>query len=176
MRNFKWQSSLLGILLTFVPALALAQSDSTIKPNDGTKFHSQRTGRLTDRLGELITIEGTQPESLRAGKGGSTSLRVDTVNGVKLAEPRNVPISGFRIPKDVRCVLKGYETGSMIGTPPAVAQAEKEQGQEPSIPSQAAYQWYTDFVVLIAVEPHARAEAPLKRAEPSDGPKSRVDR
>jgi len=120
--------SLLGVILTFLPALAFAQSDTTIKPNDGTKYHSQRTGRLTDQLGELITIEGIQPENLRTGKGGATSLRVDTVNGVKLAEPRNVPISGFRIPRDIRCVLKGYETGSMIGTPPAVSQAAKEQG------------------------------------------------
>lgn len=171
MKKYMCKASLLGVLLAFVPALALAQSEGNIKPNDGTKYHSQRTGRLTDRLGELITIEGTQLEGLRAGKGGATSLRVDTVNGVELAEPRNVPISGFRIPKDIRCVLKGYETGSMIGTPPAVSQAAKEQGKKPPIPSQAAYQWYTDFVVLIVVEPHSGVEASQKPTKPSDGTK-----
>ena len=175
MKKYMCNTSLLGVLLALVPAFALAQSDDTIKPNDGTKYHSQRTGRLTDRLGELITIEGTQPEGSRAGKGSATSLRVDTVNGVKLTEPRNVPISGFRIPKDIRCVLKGYETGSMIGTPPAMSQAAKEQGKKPPIPSQAAYQWYTDFVVLIVVEPHSKAEAPQKPEVPSDGTKSRVE-
>jgi hypothetical protein len=174
MKNYMCKILVLGVLLTFLSALALARINRNIEPNDGTKYHSEKTGRLTDHLGELITIEGTQPE--RAGKGNATSLSVDTVNGVKLAEPRNVPISGFRVPKDVRCVLKGYETGSMIGTPPAIAQAAKEQGQEPPIPSQAAYQWYTDFVVLIVIEPPTPALSPQKGAEQSDGPKSRVDR
>jgi hypothetical protein len=147
----------IGILLVSLPAFALTQSDRKIQPNDGEKYHSHKTGRLTDSLGELITIEGIQADF---GKGVDTSLNVDTVNGVKLAEPRGVTIEGFRIPKNVRCVLKGYETGAMIGTPPAVIDAAKEQGLEPPGLSQAVYQWSTDFVVLIVVEPQALKLSP----------------
>ena len=123
------------------------------------------TGRLTDRLGELITIEGKLPANARGGKGRASSLRVDTIDGVKLEKPRGIQITGFRIPPNKRCVLKGYETGAMIGTPPAVLQAAKELGQEPPDISQAAYQWYTKFVVLIVVAPIPE-QIPAQRAEP----------
>ena len=149
----------IGVLLVCLPAFALTQSDRTIQPNDGKEYRSHKTGRLTDSLGELITIEGIQAEF---GKGVDTLLMVDTVNGVKLAEPRGVTIAGFRIPKNVRCVLKGYETGSMIGTPPAVMDAAKEQGLEPPPVSQAEYQWSTHFVVLIVVEPQSLKLSPQK--------------
>ncbi len=38
-----WKSEFLGVLLTLLPAVALAQSDSPIKPNDGTVVHTFRS-------------------------------------------------------------------------------------------------------------------------------------
>jgi len=143
----------------------LGQGRSPIESKHDLDFPRSPTGRLTDRLGELITIEGMLPVDANGKKGGTTSLRVDTVDGVKLNEPRGIHVGGFRIPPNVRCVLKGYETGSMIGTPPAVLQAAKELGQKPPRESQAAYQWYTEFFVLIVVAPKPQA-FPAQRAEP----------
>src|SRR5688572_13429377 len=114
-------------------------------------------GALGHALGEYLTIEGTP---LEQGKVEPGTLLVDTVNGKKLAKPVGIllrtyeaPPHRISIPYGKHCVLKGYETGSMIGTPPAVLAAAKEQGRKDVGEGQAAWQWHPYFVVLIAVEP-----------------------
>lgn len=163
--NHVLQLSVTLTFFVFVQTFAFSQERSPTKTSHELEHYRAPTGRLSDRLGELITIEGMLPADAKAKKGGTTSLRVDTVDGVKLKEPRGIDITGFQIPPNRRCVLKGYETGSMIGTPPAVLEAAKELGREPPGVSQAAYQWYTHFVVLIVVEPK-QSQIPLPIAEP----------
>jgi len=101
-------------------------------------------------LGEYLTIEGVRAER---GKVGKQTLIIDTVGGKKLDTPIHMWVNNLELPSEKRCVLKGYELGEMIGTPPAVIAAAKEQGRTDVGESQAAWQWRPYFVVLIAVEP-----------------------
>ena len=57
------------------------------------------------------------------------------------------------LPARQRCVFKGYESGEMIGTPPAVLAAAKEQGRAGEDPSQVPFHWRPYFVALVVVEP-----------------------
>jgi hypothetical protein len=107
-------------------------------------------GKLGGLLGEYLTIEGVRAER---GKVGKQTLIVDTVGGKKLDKPIHMWVQNLELPGEKRCVLKGYELGEMIGTPPAVIAAAKEQGRTDVGESQAAWQWRPYFVVLIAVEP-----------------------
>jgi hypothetical protein len=109
------------------------------------------SGKFGHPLGTYLKIEGVRAEK---GKGAQGALVVDTVNGKKLEKPIGIPIQNLEgsLPKDTRCVLRGYETGKMIGVPPAVFEAAKEEGKEVSVP-QAGWQFYVYFVALSAVEP-----------------------
>jgi hypothetical protein len=106
-------------------------------------------GVLGERLGAYLAIEGTRAER---GKVGVRTLLVDAIGGKKLAKPVAIWVENLDLPAEQRCVLKGYESGRMIGTPPAVFAAAKEQGREVS-GSQAVWQWQPYFVALIVVEP-----------------------
>ena len=107
-------------------------------------------GKLGTYLGEYLTIEGVRAEG---GKVGKQTLIIDTVGGKRLDAPIPMWVQNLELPAEKRCVLKGYELGEMIGTPPAVIAAAKEQGRSDVGESQAAWQWRPYFVVLIAVEP-----------------------
>jgi len=116
-------------------------------------------GKLNDRLGEYLTIEGVRAEQ---GKVGKRTLIVDTLNGKKLSKPVYIWVHNLELPKGKRCVLKKYESGQMIGTPPAAFAAAKEQGKT-FIPQAAGWQWSPHFVVLIVTAP---ADLDLERSRP----------
>ena len=78
-------------------------------------------GLLGNKLGTYLTIEGVRDES--GFKVGIRTLLVDTVGGKKLDKPVAVWVNNLDLPAKQRCVLKRYETGMMIGTPPAVLEA-----------------------------------------------------
>jgi hypothetical protein len=111
-------------------------------------------------LGEYLTIEGVR---LEGGKVETGTLRVDTIDGKKLDKPVTVVVRSLdyramttravRLPAKQRCVLKGYESGEMVGMAPAVLAAAKEQGRKDVMPSQAVWHWRSYFVALIVVEP-----------------------
>lgn len=107
------------------------------------------SGRLGHPLGTYLTIGGVRMER---GKVGTRTLLVDTVNGQKLAEPVGVWIDNVKhpgLPKETRCVIRGYESGEMIGVPFAVAEAE-------NIPvPQAAWQFRRYFIMTSVVEPES---------------------
>jgi len=111
----------------------------------------QPGGILKDSLGIYLTIEGTLYDG--KGKVESNTLVVDTVDGNKLDETVMVLVRNLRLPAKTRCILKGYELGAMIGSPPALRQASKEQGQEYVEQSAAAWRWRPYFVPLLVVEP-----------------------
>ncbi|VTR94509.1 sigma-70 family rna polymerase sigma factor : RNA polymerase sigma factor, sigma-70 family OS=Singulisphaera acidiphila (strain ATCC BAA-1392 / DSM 18658 / VKM B-2454 / MOB10) GN=Sinac_0185 PE=4 SV=1: Sigma70_r2: Sigma70_r4_2 [Gemmata massiliana] len=146
---------------TSQPGLA-TQPVAPVPPNDTSAARRPRQpgGVFRDWLGEYLTIEGTLYEG---GKVEAGTLLVDTVNGKKLDKPvsivtrsPNFPEKILDLPSKKRCVLKGYEMGEMIGTPPAVITAAKEQGRDVG-ESQAVWQWRPYFVVLIVDEPKAQA-------------------
>jgi len=101
-------------------------------------------GRLGHPLGTYLTIEGVRAPQQYMSDTVNTLL-VDTVNGKKLENVESLP-------KDTHCILRGYETGSMIGTPPAVIEAAKEDGKDVSLP-QVGWQFHRVFIVLSVVEP-----------------------
>ena len=102
-------------------------------------------GRLGLPLGTYMTIEGIKSE---APKSGTYILFVDTLDGKKLEKSVSVPLENVHtLLSGVRYILRGYETGRMIGVPLEVARKE-------SIPlQQAAWQFYRTFVVTSVVEP-----------------------
>jgi hypothetical protein len=106
-------------------------------------------GILGDHLGAYLTVEGVKFEN---GWAGEQTLRVDRVNGKRLKKPVTIGVRNLKLPSKKRCVLKGYESGKMIGDPPAAIEAAKEQGKE-IVVGQAGWQWEPYFVALIVVEP-----------------------
>lgn len=125
-------------------------------------FPRQPGGLLRDQLGDYLTIEGVKAEG---GKLETGTLLVDAVDGKKLAKPILLVVRGASIanhnlqparldlPAKQRCVFKGYESGEMIGVPPAVGTAAKEQGWKEVPMSAVEWQWRSHFVALIVMEP-----------------------
>lgn len=102
-------------------------------------------GRLGHPLGTYLTVEGTRVEK---GKVGMNTLLVEAVNGKKLDTPVSITVENINIlPVKERCILRGYESGKMIGIPYEVVR--KEQMPEP----QAVWQFYHYFVATSVVEP-----------------------
>lgn len=116
-------------------------------------------GLLEDQLGTYHTIEGVLYDG--RGKVESNTLVVDRVNGNRLDQPLHVLVRGVKLPANRRCVLKGYELGEMIGSPPALRRAATELGNRYEERSAAAWRWRPYFVPLIVKEP---PELPVPRA------------
>lgn len=130
------RSAVLSFVLTCVIASASAQEVPA--------------GRLGHPLGTYLKIEGVRIEG---PKTGGRTLLVDTVNGRKLAPPTDVAVENVEsLPASTRCILRGYETGGMVGLPPAVEKAAKEEGKSVNLP-QAGWQFRRWFVVTSVVEP-----------------------
>lgn len=120
-------------------------------------------GLLYDAIGEYLTIEGVRVQESGFGIT-ERSFLVDTVNGKKLSKPVHIEVWGVDLPRQKRCVLKGYENGQMAGTPPAYEQAVKAKDLDPKDlhTVQVGWGWYTHFVVLVAVEPKGLKVLPVK--------------
>jgi len=107
-------------------------------------------GSLGLPVGSYLTIEGSTIDGM---KTGGRTLRVDTVNGARLAQPVAIWVENMdALPNDTRCVLKGYETLRMVGAPPAYFAAAKEAGREATSPQ---LMWQVDlyFMATSAVSP-----------------------
>jgi hypothetical protein len=81
------------------------------------------------------------------------------VDGKKLERPVHVLIRclgypySITLPAEERCVFKGYESGEMIGVPPAVPKAYEELGRTDVPMSPTFWRWRPYFVALVVVEP-----------------------
>jgi hypothetical protein len=125
------------------------------RPNQPTiRTGEVPVGLLGRPLGEYLTIEGTRYEPKPAVMvDTSRTLLVDTVNGKKLSKPVPIYIATVRLlPKEGRCVFKGYESGRMGGTPPAAYKAAKEAGK-PLEPRTLVWGWEFYFVATSSVRP-----------------------
>ena len=142
---------LLSILVCLTLATHAQAQYETLNPllSKEPSVVSFLSGRLGHPLGTYLTIEGVRDES---GKVGNYTLLVDTVNDQKLIKPIGVPISNIHragLPKNTRCVIRGYESGQMIGVPFNVAKAEQLD-----IP-QAGWQFYRYFIVTSVLKPES---------------------
>ena len=125
-------------------------------------------GKLGLPLGTYLTVEG------EAAKGGfkvnpTCTLVVDTVNGKRLQRPVGIVVEDLNIddplPQHGRVVIKGYESGKMIGAPPGAIDAAKEAGKELAVP-QAGWQFYRFFILTSWVHPQ-RTISEKAKVEPS---------
>lgn len=122
----------------------------------------QPGGIFSVPLGTYLTIEGVK---LEGDKVESCTLLVDTVDGKKLDKPVSLVIRGaavvdhnlqparLALPPQQRCIFKGFESGEMVGIPPAVAVAAKEQGWQEVPMSPVQWEWRPYFVALVVTEP-----------------------
>jgi|GEM_PF-1760311 len=144
--------ALLAILFT---ATAVSAQSGVQTQQDQTRPMRpiQPTGQL-GALGTYRTIEGVLYDG--GGKVESNTLVVDVVDGKHVDKPIYIFVKNTHIQAKVRCVLKGYELGEMIGRPPAEYALTKELGGDPSELAKRdaiAWQWRPFFVPLIATEP-----------------------
>lgn len=151
---------LVGVMAVPLALVQLAVPSGVAKAE--TIRPRQPGGLLRDQLGAYLTIEGVKAED---GKIETGTLLVDTVDGKKLDKPISLVIRGayvvndnlqparLDLPAKHRCVFKGFESGEMIGVPPAVQAAAAEQGWKGVPISPAQWQWRPYFVALIVVEP-----------------------
>ena len=138
-----------------LPGASGGRNTKTVQP-------LQPGGLLGNQLGTYLTIEGVRSEGTKTETG---TLVVDTVDRKKLDSPISLVIRGagvvnqnlqpadLNLPAKQRCILKGFESGEMIGVPPAVRAAAKEQGWQEVPMSPVQWQWRPYFVALVVVEP-----------------------
>ena len=143
------------LVLGQLPVARSGTNTEAVKPR-------QPGGLLGDQLGTYLTIEGVRSEGAKMETG---TLLVDTVDGKKLDNPISLVIRGVSVvnhnlqsaslnfPAQQRCIFKGFESGDMIGVPPAVPAAAKEQGWQEVPMSPMQWQWRPYFVALVVVEP-----------------------
>lgn len=102
-------------------------------------------GSLGYKLGTYLTIEGIRAEK---GKVGTRTLLVDTVYGRKTDMPVSLWVDNVEfLPKGERIIVRGYESGKMIGIPDEVI--EREHLAQP----QARWEFHRSFVITSAVQP-----------------------
>jgi len=119
-------------------------------------------GKLGHPLRTYLTIEGARWDTANVKTAGAKTLLVDTVNGKKLSSPVPVDLENLQdpgLPKGERCVLRGHETGRMIGVPDEVARAEH------ILRPQAGWQFWRTFVVASVVSPNIVKIKPIRRAK-----------
>ena len=112
-------------------------------------------GRLGLPIGTYVKIEGHPYKPTKPGKAHANILVVDTVQGKKLDSPvelhtKNVAIDSLQT--EVRCVLKGYESGAWVGSP---------EGLAPGTPVQQTVFHFHHLFVVTSVE--APKEIEMKR-------------
>jgi hypothetical protein len=148
------QSYYLAVPLAVVSGLAFTFAGPPEEKKDIGKPPILHTGdvpigSLGHTLGTYLTIEGIRVD---AGKTGTSTVQVDTVNGRKLSTHVHIWVDNLDLPKDKRCKIKGYETARMIGKAPAEFAAAEEKGQEAPGP-QAEWQVQLYFIALSVLEP-----------------------
>lgn len=148
--------SLLAVFARWTPPTTHAQELATRNQKAAAElpFRPTQPSGYLGSLGQYHVIEGT----LHTGndKVPSNSLDVDTVDGRRLKKPITIHVKNVQLPTKVRCVLKGYESGTMIGRPPAEYTLTKELGGDPNelaMRDATAWRWEPYFVPLIASQP-----------------------
>lgn len=147
-----------AVLFAITPPIAVGQPPGgRVQAKVAAPRPRQPGGILRDELGVYLTIEGVRAD---AGKSETGTLLVDTVDGNKLEKPIAVlirisgyPINRLDLPARKRCVLKGYESGEMIGIAPAIYAAAAEQGRTETDVSSKDFMWRPYFVALVVAEP-----------------------
>ena len=116
-------------------------------------------GKLGHPVGTYLTIEGKRFEG-RIKNDPKRVLLVDTVNGNKLQKPISIEITNLKncyLPPDTRIIIRGYESGHMVGVPDAVAKAENT-----TVP-QVCWRFYRYFIKTSCVNPSVLPKISTKK-------------
>ena len=106
---------------------------------------SEPIGCLGYRIGSYLQVEGVRADK---GMGASRILMIDTIDGERLKSPIGIRIEDMsELPKGVRVVLKGYESGRWIGTPDEVEKVH------PELQAQSGWQFFHFFVPTDIISP-----------------------
>lgn len=109
-------------------------------------------GTLGIPIGQLVLLEGTR---IDGNKYGDRTMKIEKINGKAVTSPMEISINNVHLPKNQRCVIRGYETMYMRGSPPAYEQLAKLKKQPPPPQPQMGWQVFCEFVALEAVEPQS---------------------
>lgn len=142
------------LLIGIIALLTLSAAGPATRPS-ALAGGSVPIGTLGQPLGAAVTIEGQAPPAPQEVRKNNSVrvLIVDTVNGEKLPHPIGITVTNIeRAPETGRCVLRGYESGRMIGNPPALEEWARKEGKEFTVP-QAVWQWSSYFVALSVESP-----------------------
>ncbi len=153
-KDFACVSSVAVLVWLCAVAAVSAQSDAQAKPGAGLPLRPIQPVGYLGALGTFRTIEGVLYDG--RGKVESNTLVVEVVDGKRLDKPIHILVKNAKIPAKVRCVLKGYELGEMVGRPPAEYALTKELGRDPNELAKrdaTAWRWRPYFVPMIATDP-----------------------
>ncbi len=112
----------IGLLITLLVCGCTSLHDNaaqTQKINVELGSHYVPPGLLGYPLGTYLTIEGVAGQT----KGGIRVL-VETVNGKPCDSEVFIHVNNIYVTNKIRCKIKGYETGGMVGVPPALKQLD----------------------------------------------------
>src|ERR1043166_818351 len=122
---------ILPIAAVALSALALQNQTSTVPYTDiGTRI--QVLGQFGSPLGSYLKLEGKrQGTAMHNAMNVAGDFLVERVNGVKLATPRMMWIDQVaKYPEGTDCLVRGYESGEMIGVPAEVTKNEGGAGSQ----------------------------------------------
>ena len=114
-------------------------------------------------MGVPIPVRRAGPGQVGAGVPGLPGTRMSRLSvrasadglGAEMLDDRGkAPLltEDLHLPVGRRCIIKGYETLGMVGTPPAWVESEEEQGRKPTL-AQAGWQVRLSFIALLVVAP-----------------------
>ena len=110
----------IGLLIVLLMCGCKSSHNSTteqLKTNVELDAHTVPSGLLGHPVGTYLTIEGVAGQT----KGGIRVL-VEAVNGQSLSSEIYIQVNSIYVTQKTRCKIKGYETGGMVGEPPALKQ------------------------------------------------------
>ena len=148
-RMERGSGSVLALLLALAPLGCAGPPAQEQEQEQEQEESTLPAGRLGHPIGTYLRIEGVRAEH---GKVGNRSLLVERVGERSLSSPTEIWLDNLPLPKDTRCVLRGYETGRWIGVPPEVEAAGALE------PQQALWQFWRYFIVTSVEEPPALVE------------------
>ena len=139
--------------------------------NSPQQPHYVPSGLLGYPLGTYLTIEGLA----RQTKGG-IRVQVEAINDVPCNAEIHIHVPRIYVTQNTKCKIKGYETGGMVGVPPALIQLEPNNLNHRL--QQATWHLWRSFVPTSIVYPKELSVqlSPEKKSQKEKEPTERAFR
>ena len=134
--------------------LTIMQTEQDVACNNPkTPIPNVPNGKLGFPLGTYLTIEGMRPKQ---GFFSSMRIVVEKVNGKVLNKPVSIIIPNVIkpwLPENEIIILNGFETGRMVGVPPAILKINN--GLDPLDRAFTDWHFQNEFVITSSVKPNS---------------------